>query len=101
MGGVILQNESGVPPLEQKKTGIVIPKEKLSQQAIDGLVEEFILREGTEYGQKEYSLEEKKKHILNQLKSNHIVILFDPQIENTTLLTKDQIKKHHKYLLLS
>ena len=79
--------------MEERKKGIVIPQDKLSNDAVSGLIEEFILREGTDYGNREYSLDEKKEHILKQLKSRRILILFDPQIENTTLLTVDQVKK--------
>ncbi len=79
--------------MEDKKTGILIPKEKLSAQALKSLIDEFILREGTDYGLHEYSLAEKRLRVGKQLDAKHIFVFFDPQLENTTLLTKDQIKK--------
>lgn len=78
---------------DEKKTGILIPAERLSKEALDSLIEEFILREGTDYGTREYSLDEKKKQVFNQLKAGHISILFDPQLENTTLLRKEELIK--------
>ncbi len=79
--------------MEEKKTGIVIPKEKLTADVLEGLIDEFILREGTDYGTHEYSLTDKRQHVLRQLNSKQIFIFFDPQLENTNLLSKDQIKK--------
>jgi uncharacterized protein len=77
----------------EKKVGVMIPKEKLSDFALNGLIEEFILREGTDYGVNEQSLEQKKNQILNQLNKNHIIIFFDPEIESTTLMRKEEVKK--------
>lgn len=79
--------------MEEKKVGVVIPQEKLSKEALKALIEEFILREGTDYGSHEYSLEEKRQKVFKQLKTNQVLIFFDPELENTNLLTVDQIKK--------
>lgn len=81
------------PNEDEKKTAIVIPPEKLTPDALNGLIEEFILREGTDYGTKEYSLEEKKSQVSKQLQSKKIVILFDAALESTTLITLDELKK--------
>lgn len=78
---------------EQKKTGIIVPKEKLSEQVLTALIDEFVLREGTDYGRSEYTLEQKREHISRQLQAHKILILFDPTQENTTLLTIEQIKQ--------
>lgn len=78
---------------EAKKKGIIIPKNKLSEDALQALVEEFILREGTNYGTREFSLHEKKQQILSQLNKESILILFDPELESTTLLPKDDLTK--------
>lgn len=80
-------------PDDQKKTGLIIPYQKLSVDALSSLIEEFILREGTDYGSREYTLEEKKEQIFKQLKANHIVILFDTELETTTLYKRDQLSK--------
>lgn len=65
---------------------MVIPRERLSEEALDGLIEEFILREGTDYGLREYSLEEKKNKILSQLDSGRICIVFDLKEETCSLM---------------
>ncbi len=79
--------------MEEKKTGLLIPKEKLAPETLDALIDEFILREGTDYGLHEYSLEQKRKHVLSQLSARHIFIFFDAQLETTNLLPKEEIKR--------
>lgn len=76
---------------EEKKPAILIPSDRLSKEALEGLIEEFILREGTDYGTIEYSLDEKKARIMKQLKSGNVLVVFDPNEESTSLLRKEAI----------
>ena len=78
---------------DEKQKGIVVPHEKLSSEVLCELVNEFILREGTDYGLKESTLEEKRNRVLKQVKSGRILIFFDPDLESTTLMTIDSLKK--------
>ena len=66
-----------------------IPENMLSQQALDQLIEDFILREGTDYGHSEYTLEQKKQQVINQMKAKHVVISFDHETESCTLIKKN------------
>jgi uncharacterized protein YheU (UPF0270 family) len=40
-------------------------------------VESFVLREGTDYGAKEFSLDEKVAHVVRQLERGDVKIVFD------------------------
>jgi uncharacterized protein len=72
---------------------IRVPTESLSAEAIDGLVEEFITREGTDYGQREFSLEEKRNTVLRQLQRGEVAVVFEFESESTTLVTKQELKQ--------
>ncbi len=76
-----------------KKTGIVIAPNRLSSQALEALIDEFILREGTDYGVREIDLQTKREQVARQIERQQIVILFDPALETTTLLTTEQFKR--------
>lgn len=78
---------------ESKNTGLVIPYQNISEDALLGLVEEFILREGTDYGSYEYTLEQKNEHIFKQLKLGHVVVVFDPVLESASLMRKEDVAK--------
>jgi len=65
---------------------INIEPKSLSSEAMEGLIKEFILREGTDYGTKVYTLEEKVQKIYNQINSNYVSIVYDIENESTTLI---------------
>ncbi|MBT3428733.1 MAG: YheU family protein [Gammaproteobacteria bacterium] len=62
-----------------------IPWSALSEQALDGLIEEFVLREGTEYGATDVSLPEKHRQVMAQLKQGLAQIVFDPDTQTTSI----------------
>jgi len=67
---------------------IQIPPEELSPAALRGVIESFVLREGTEYGARDYTLDEKVDQVLAQLRRGEARILFDPQTESVTLVVR-------------
>ena len=62
-----------------------IPYERLSEQVLRGIIEEFVLREGTEYGAREYSVDGKVERVLEQLRKKEVVITFDPKDESCSI----------------
>jgi len=67
-------------------TAVKIPYDQLSTQALKGVIEEFVTRDGTDYGEVEISLETKISQVLLKLKSGKAVIVFDPVSETCTIL---------------
>ena len=64
---------------DSPSSGVIpIPYQRLSPEALDAVIEEFVTREGTDYGEYDYSLDDKKQHILKQLQSGKATLLFDP-----------------------
>ena len=65
---------------------IDIPYSELSLEALRGVVESFVLREGTDYGVREHSFEEKVEQVMEQLQRGEAQILFDTETESVTLV---------------
>lgn len=59
----------------------MVPYTELSEDALRGVVESFVLREGTDYGEREFSLDQKVEHVLRQLRRGEARIVFDPATE--------------------
>ena len=72
-------DESSPQPIE-------IPYLQLSAEALRGVVEHFVLREGTDYGARLYSLEEKVAQVLAQLRRGEVQILFDSETNTVTIV---------------
>ena len=57
--------------------GLIIPFKELSPEALQGVIQEFVTRDGTDYGESEISLDTKAQRVLNQLHAEKAVIVFD------------------------
>lgn len=62
---------------EERAKPVLIPHTELSPDALRGVIESFVLREGTEYGEREFSLDEKVAHVMRQLERGEARIVFD------------------------
>ena len=65
---------------------VFVPHTELSAVALRGVIESFILREGTDYGEREFSLEEKLAQIHRQLERGEAQIVFDPNTETIDII---------------
>jgi hypothetical protein len=74
------------PDAPQLTEPILIPPAELSAEALRGVIESFVLREGTDYGESEFSLEQKVAHVRAQLERGQARILFDPESNTITLV---------------
>ena len=68
------------------KEGLEIPFSELSAEALRGVIEEFVLREGTDYGVQDASFKAKFDQVRRQLERREAKILFDPGGETVTLV---------------
>ncbi|MBI5508265.1 MAG: YheU family protein [Deltaproteobacteria bacterium] len=66
-----------------------IPHARLSPIALDRLIEDFVTRDGTDYGEREVRLEDKKAAVLRQLEQGEVIIVFDPVSESANIVPKD------------
>lgn len=69
---------------------IEIPHGELDPGTLHAVVESFVLREGTDYGQREFQLPEKVEHVMQQLRSGTARIMFDPASQSVSIVpTRD------------
>ena len=75
--------ETDAPPEER---GIELSAGDLSAEALRGLIEEFVSREGTDYGHADRSFESKISDVLRQLESGEARIVFDLELESASIV---------------
>lgn len=63
-----------------------IPWQSLSEEALEGILEEYATREGTEYGWQDVSLETKVLQLRKQLERKEARIDFDPDTQSCELV---------------
>ena len=69
----------------QDEEPLQIPIDSLSPAALRGVVEAFVLREGTDYGPGEYSLADKVAQVLRQLERAEAELWYDPESRSVTI----------------
>lgn len=79
-------SETPAPPLQ-------VPSEVLSPEALDGIIDNFILREGTDYGAEEVARSTKIERVRRQIEKGDVKIVYDPNTESVTLMTEIQWRK--------
>ncbi len=65
---------------------VEVPPTALSREALRALIEEFVTRDGTDYGAVERSLDAKVADVYHQLERGEVRVVFDPETETTTLV---------------
>jgi hypothetical protein len=76
---------------ESPETGVDLDPSQLSPDALRGLVEEYVSREGTDYGHSDWSLEDKVNQVLRQLERGEARIVFDLELESASIVPRDEI----------
>ncbi|ASD65756.1 YheU family protein [Pseudoalteromonas piscicida] len=69
---------------------MLIPYQQLPQETLDNLIEHYVLREGTDYGDTEVSTESKVAQVKAQLKSGEALIVFSELHESVNIVSKQQ-----------
>jgi len=69
---------------------MLIPYQSLDRDTLHNLIESFILREGTDYGEDEVSLEEKSLKVHQQIENGDVLIIYSELSESVTLIHKHQ-----------
>jgi uncharacterized protein len=73
--------------MEDAKDAIAVPYSELPADTLRAVIESFVLREGTDYGRREFTLEEKVAHVRQQLERGTARITFDPETHSIDIVT--------------
>jgi uncharacterized protein YheU (UPF0270 family) len=75
---------------------MIIPYERLSPEALLGLIEEFVTRDGTDSGYTGKSLDENMAMVRRQLKQGQALIVFDQESNTCNIVQEEVLKKQEK-----
>jgi uncharacterized protein YheU (UPF0270 family) len=66
--------------------GIIVPHEKLSPQALRGLIEEVVTRNGTDNGYTKATLEQNVAMVMAQLRRKEVVVVYDESTRTANIV---------------
>ena len=72
---------------------MLIPYTELSAETLQALIEDFVTRDGTDYGQNEMSMQDKAERLMALLKKGELVITYNPDTETCGLVLREDLPK--------
>ena len=78
--------------MENHHKGIIIPHDRLSMEALQGLIEEFVTRVGTDTGYTDGSLEKIVEMVTRQLIRGEIFIVYDEGTQTANIVPKESAR---------
>ena len=70
---------------------MLIPWQDIESETLNNLIEHFVLREGTDYGQEEVSLADKVAAVQRQLQRGEAVIVFSELHETVNIMPRQEL----------
>ena len=70
---------------------MIISHTDIAPDTLYALIEEFVTRDGTDYGDIETSTETKVQQVMNQLERKDVFIVYSEEYETCTIKTKDTL----------
>jgi len=71
---------------------MMIPWQDIAPETLDNLIESFVLREGTDYGEQERSLAEKTADVKRQLENGEVLLVWSELHETVNIMPRDQFR---------
>ncbi|KGD61238.1 hypothetical protein T9A_01687 [Alcanivorax jadensis T9] len=71
---------------------IIVPWKDLPADTLTNLIEEFVTRDGTDYGDQEIPTATKVEQVRNQLKKQEAFVVFDEVTESVSVMGKEQTR---------
>ena len=71
---------------------MIIPWQELEAETLENLIETFVLREGTDYGEQERSLMQKVDDVRRQLERGDVVLVWSELHESINIMPKGEFR---------
>ena len=75
---------------------MIIPLEQLNEDTLYAIIEDFILREGTDYGTVDVSKADKIAQVKLQLKQGSAVLVYSELHESVNILPSEQFSQENQ-----
>ncbi|MDO3380475.1 YheU family protein [Geoalkalibacter halelectricus] len=72
----------------QAEDGVDVPYERINPETLRNLIQEFVSRDGADWGDAGCSLEDKVDQVLGQLKAGKARVVFDLKTETVNIVVR-------------
>lgn len=74
-------------PMRSQEQGVDVPYEQLDPEALQNLIQEFVTRDGNDWGDVNGALENKVAQVMQQLRNRQARIVFDLKSQTANIIT--------------
>jgi len=71
---------------------MIIPIDQLEAEILTAIIEQYVLSEGTDYGEAVYSLEQKVAHVRSQLENESALLVYSELHETVNIISRQEYK---------
>jgi uncharacterized protein YheU (UPF0270 family) len=82
------QNEQTSHQTEHQEEGVEVPYLDINPETLRKMIEEFVSRDGSDWGEAGGSMEDKIKQVLRQFESGKIKVVFDLTSHSANIVSK-------------
>ena len=72
----------------QKEKGVIVPHGQLSAEALQGLLEEFVSRDGTDSGYTKLSMQQRVDQVRRHLDRGEAVVVYNPTTQSANIISR-------------
>ena len=72
--------------IDLREEGIDVPYERLDPETLRNVIQEFVTRDGADWGEAGCTLEDKVGQVMQQLRNRKVKIVFDLNSETTNIV---------------
>lgn len=76
---------------------MIVPYKNINIDTLNAIIKEFVLREGTEYGAEDISIDEKLEQVHQQLQRGSAVLVYSELHETVNIILADQFKQDEEH----
>ena len=70
---------------------MIIPVNEIRPELLDAIIEQYVLGEGTDYGEREYSLAEKVAHVRAQLENGQAFVVYSQVHDTVHIMSRKEL----------
>ena len=70
---------------------MIVPWQEIPAETLDNLIEEFVTRDGTDYGEQEIGTDTKVAQVREHLRRGRASVVFDEATETISIFTREQL----------
>lgn len=70
---------------------MIVPLSEIRPDLLEAIIEQYVLGEGTDYGEREYSLAEKVAHVRRQLEAGEAFVVYSEVHETVHIMSRGEL----------